>query len=75
MGFTVCFDDAGEQYASRFRLRAYDANGVLLKDVLVENIADRCELDVPVEHYRTIIVDGQVCSVCFKDKNAISNSL
>lgn len=28
-----------------------------------------------MEHYRTIIVDGQVCSVCFKDKNAISNSL
>ena len=53
-GFTVCFDDAGEQYASRFRLRAYDADGVLLKDILVENAADRCELDAPVEHYRTV---------------------
>lgn len=27
-GFTVCFDTAGEQYVSRFRLRAYDADGV-----------------------------------------------
>ena len=56
-GFTVCFDTAGEQYVSRFRLCAYDADGVLLKDVLVENIADRCELDVPVEHYRTITLE------------------
>ena len=52
-----CFDDAGEQYASRFRLRAYDADGVLLKNVLVENIADRCELDAPVEHYRTVTLE------------------
>ena len=28
-----------------------------MKDVLVENIADRCELDVPVEHYRTITLE------------------
>lgn len=57
VGFTVCFDDAGEQHAARFRLRAYDADDVLLKDVLVENAADRCELDAPVEHYRTVTLE------------------
>ena len=57
VGFTVCFDDAGEQYASCFRLRAYDADGVILKDVLVENAAVRCELDAPVEHYRTVSLE------------------
>ena len=57
VGFTVCFDDAGEQYASCFRLRAYDADGVILKDVLVENAAVRCELDAPVEHYRTVTLE------------------
>lgn len=56
-GFTVCFDTAGEQYVSRFRLCAYDADGVLLKDVLVENAAVRCELDAPVEHYRTVTLE------------------
>ena len=61
--------DAGKlltQYITRKESRIKLTGGTL------RDIGEKRE---DMEHYRTIIVDGQVCSVCFKDKNAISNSL
>ncbi len=57
VGFTLCFDDASGMYASLFRIRAYDLDGNLIQEKLVDNNSVRCIVDMPTENYRHVLIE------------------
>ncbi|MDN4186099.1 MAG: hypothetical protein QY871_03375 [Dehalococcoides mccartyi] len=57
VGFTLCFDDASGMYASLFRVSAYDLEGNLIQEKLVENSSVRCIVDMPTENYRYVVIE------------------
>lgn len=54
VGFTMHFDDKGNQYPTLFRISAYDEVGLLLKESVFKNTSATCEIMFPIENYRII---------------------
>ncbi len=54
VGFTVFFDDKGEEYPTVFRVRAFDAEGKLIADKTFSNEEVKCEVLMPVENYLSL---------------------
>lgn len=54
VGFTLFFDDAANQYPTKFQITAYNENDLIIKRTIVENSSVKCEVNVPIENYRRL---------------------
>jgi hypothetical protein len=54
VGYTICFDEATGDYASKFIVRVRDAAGKLINERTIENNSPRCVVDMPTEGYRSV---------------------